>query len=906
MACPDESLLLDLLEGTLELETADGVHMHLDGCRQCRRLVAELARTEAGDGGGDNPDVPAPLGRGATVDRYVVLGELGSGGMGVVYAAFDPQLDRKVALKLLRPDASGTAAQHQRPRLLAEAQALARLSHPHVVTVYEARAVDEQVFIAMELVEGQTLSQWLRERPRPWREVRDVFLKAGQGLLAAHEANLVHRDFKPDNVLLGKDGRVVVTDFGLARRNGGASTPAGAGETASSEGKGTITRTGAVLGTPAYMAPEQWAGGAADARTDQFSFCVALYEALYRVRPFPGRTPAELREAVCRGDVLAPPRGSHVPARVRRVLLRGLKVVPGERFGSMRELLSELAYNPLSTWRAPLALAAGLALLAAGVVLGTRRVDPKTLVCKGSERKLAAAWGEAKQRAVKEALLGSGSAYAKDAWSGVARALDSYAAAWVAMHTEACEATRVRGEQSEALLEMRITCLERRARDFEALTDLFVRARAQATEHAIQAAYGLPPLKECAETDALAAQLKPPADAAARESIRQMDLQLSEVRALVAAGRFAPALQKAEAMAAQARAVGHPPTRAEAFYQLALLHQRTGEGKEAEEALYEAIWAAEAGRYDRLAARARIDMVHVQGVLEDRPAAATAAIREALAALERFGADADMESSLETFIGRVQIAQDLCEEALPHLQRALALADRAYPEDDPRRALILNNLGRGLRCMGDLAGAQAQHQRALEVSERTFGPVHPEVANSLNDLANVLFARQEYASALPYHRRALEIREQTLGPQTAVMAGSVYNVGVDLIMLKRNAEGRDHVRRALAIYEDVFGPDSPRLALPLTALGHVNVDLGDAGEACLALERALRLLQGRDDGQVAMARFNLARALRGAKRDERRARTLALQAREYFERRKEARKVELEEIDTWLGRDRTL
>ncbi|MFY0580423.1 serine/threonine-protein kinase [Cystobacter fuscus] len=265
-------------------------------------------------------NAPATLGRGTALDRYVVLEPLGQGGMGMVYAAYDSVLDRKVALKLLPPgDVDGdTEMTSGRARLLREAQAMARLSHPNVVAVYDVHQHGLQVFMAMELVEGQTLLQWQRQQKRGWKEILAAFLSAGRGLAAAHAAGLVHRDFKPTNVLVGKDGRVRVTDFGLARtHNAPPEEPSepepspGTRDTSPVKAHSMLelelTQRGAVLGTPAYMAPEQFRGAAADARSDQFSFAVSLWEALYGERPFEGTTTGERRQNVLDGRIRTPP-----------------------------------------------------------------------------------------------------------------------------------------------------------------------------------------------------------------------------------------------------------------------------------------------------------------------------------------------------------------------------------------------------------------------------------------------------------------------------------------------------------------------------------------------------------------------------------------------------------------------
>ncbi|MFY0535966.1 serine/threonine-protein kinase [Nannocystis pusilla] len=252
----------------------------------------------------------------------------GAGGMGVVHTAYDPELDRKVALKLVRPQAFGGAA-HLRERLAREARVLARISHPNVVPIYDVGEADGEVFIAMELVPGPTLARWQTEQPRPWRAIVDMYLQAARGLAHAHAAGVVHRDFKPGNALVGPDGRVRVVDFGLAVA--GEASPAPAPERAASA---SLTATGALVGTPAYMAPEQWRGAAVDARSDQYSFCAALWEAL-------AGAPYRLPDTTWRGapapePAPAPTGGRAFPRWLRQVLLRGLADEPAARFPPCR------------------------------------------------------------------------------------------------------------------------------------------------------------------------------------------------------------------------------------------------------------------------------------------------------------------------------------------------------------------------------------------------------------------------------------------------------------------------------------------------------------------------------------------------------------------------------------------
>src|SRR5262249_47298015 len=269
------------------------------------------------------------LAAGETVGRYVVRDCIGSGSMGIVYTARDPDLGRRVALKVLRSDPTATESRGARRRLLQEARAMAQRSHPNAVAISDVGVHGDEVFLAMELIDGGTLRDWLRRARRSWRDIVGAFRRAGDGLAAAHAVGLVHRDFKPDNVLVGNDGRVCVTDFGLARPSSGQ--PVAQAPGLADHAMDVMTQTGAGIGTPAYMAPEQIEGGVADARSDLFSFCVALYEALYGERPFAAASIPELAAVIARQELRPPPPETRVPSWLRRIVVRGLRAAPAER-----------------------------------------------------------------------------------------------------------------------------------------------------------------------------------------------------------------------------------------------------------------------------------------------------------------------------------------------------------------------------------------------------------------------------------------------------------------------------------------------------------------------------------------------------------------------------------------------
>jgi serine/threonine protein kinase len=337
MPCPDENTLSGFVEGLLSEQERSDVERHVDECRACATVLVALGRAVAETVPYRTPD--AALGPGGRVGRYEILSQIGRGGMGSVYAARDPMLDRVVALKVLHAEgASGS-----QERLLREARALARLPHPNVVAVYDVGEDDGRIFIAMELVQGTSLRLWLQEKPRAWDEVGRAFLQAADGLAAAHKNGILHRDFKPDNVLVGRDGRVRVMDFGLARSVEAERAPDSGGPVfgvpAAEIG---ITHAGTVLGTPAYMAPEQLRGYEVDARADQFAFCVALHEALYGVRPYTAPTLAELRQKYDRGEPLRVPAPGAVPTWIFPILARGLSLDRERRYKTMSDLSAEL------------------------------------------------------------------------------------------------------------------------------------------------------------------------------------------------------------------------------------------------------------------------------------------------------------------------------------------------------------------------------------------------------------------------------------------------------------------------------------------------------------------------------------------------------------------------------------
>ena len=469
--CPPEEKLEAFSRGLLPATEREEVATHAVACAVCgpklsaalfasplpshRRISNDLlasvdlpakvrdmgvADTEIASGERDPAAKDQTYARGSTLARYVILERLAKGGMGEVYAAYDPDLDRKVAIKLLRSDFRGASnANEMRLRLLREAQAMARLSHPNVVTVHDVGLVGDQVFVAMEFIEGETVTQWLKLQPRSWAQVLDVYLSAGRGLAAAHAVGLTHRDFKPDNVVVGKDKRVRVMDFGLAHAQAAPSTPTPQPDPLVESGSGgmkrKITPPGAIMGTPAYMAPEQFYGKPTDPRSDQFSFCVALYEGMYGERPYAGESPGAIVVEIEQARVRPPPRDSSVPTRIRKLLLRGLSGDPAQRFRAIDALLIGLSRRRSAVRRQWSAIGAGSVVLIT-VIAAIQATRSASQRCAQVSARLGGVWDKGVKEQARTAFLSTRKPWAERAWNDASKAIDAYTTRWVALRKE--------------------------------------------------------------------------------------------------------------------------------------------------------------------------------------------------------------------------------------------------------------------------------------------------------------------------------------------------------------------------------------------------------------------------------------------------------------------------------------
>ncbi|MBI3185572.1 MAG: serine/threonine protein kinase [Myxococcales bacterium] len=866
MPCADDKRLVAYVQGTLGREGSSQLWRHLQTCDGCRERLSRLVSADTvarfqppepktiteRDGPPTKLERPPPnlLVQGDQVGRYLILERLAAGGMGEVYAAYDPQLDRRVALKILRADVlAGLGAKEGRTRLLREAQAMARLAHPNVITVHDVGEIGDRIFIAMEFIDGCTLREWLHQQKRSWREVLQVFLEAGRGLAAAHHAGLMHRDFKPQNVLVGIDGRVCVLDFGLARHSD-APEPKHevrpkVPETVTASGSGVLdtplTQLGAIMGTPGYMSPEQLRGEPTDACTDQFSFSVALYEALYGERPFKGETLTELTEEVTSGEFPEPKDDTGVPEWLYAVARRGTAVRREDRFPSMDELLARLSVDPTVARRRKLrigALLAASALAAAGYFVFRPVKGPP---CGGEQRRLAGIWDARVKEGVHRAFTSTGAPFAEDAWSGAERALDAYAGAWVGMRREACEATHVRNEQSEEVLYLRMLCLDRQLSEARALASLFAKADRDVVAKAVIAAEALPKLSACADPTALSQTVKPPADAATAAKVEALRPRLAEARALLEGGKYERGMELARPLAMEARQSGYRPVEAEAFLALAALEEAASDYRGAEQSAHAAAWAAQASRQPEVLARAFMRLTSAVGTRDVRFEEGERWAFYSRAAAEGAPPSPLLEADLEQVLAYFYKEAGRYEEALGHAKRALALAEQLHGADHPKTAEVLENLAQTLSWMGRHEEAIVADERALSITERRLGAEHPEVARMLNSLATIEEELGRFESARAHHERALAMRERIFGPDDVTVALSCNNLGLVYNRLGRHADADRCYERAIAIVEAKLGPRHPRQAHQLHSYGDSKLEQGKNAEALELFQKALEL-----------------------------------------------------------------
>ncbi len=786
--CPPADVLAAFAAGELSADEVQQFAAHLAECRDCVDAIGWLGREEPAE----------ELAPGSIVGRYQILGEVGRGAFGIVHAAYDPELDRRVALKLLHrqsEDAEG--------RFVAEARAMARVSSPHVLAVHDIGRVDGRLFVAMEFVAGSTLTAWLASEPRRYREILDAFVQAGRGLAAAHGAGIVHRDFKPDNVLVRGDGRVAVTDFGLARELGAEPSLA-------------------LAGTPLYMPPEALRREAVDARSDLFAFCVAQHEALYGAHPFPATSVKDLLAHMERGPRMPDTPG--VPRHVRDAIVLGLSFDPAKRPRTMTALLRELERDPRRTRAIVLALA-GVAAAGATTVALWPASHAAVSTCDSDVTNLIAhTWGPPQRLALRQGFERSGHALAADTAPRVERVLDGYAASWKDAWVSACH--RRETHRDDELLARRFDCLDRRRDRWRQLVASLEQPDEVAVVNATTATYALPDVEVCADERWLMQAPAPQADA----RIADARSALARAQVLGDLGHTDAGLAAVAAPLQLALSSGDRALEAEARIVEGDL-QRAIDPRGAEKPLHAAVMAASAAGRDDLEAAAKVLLVQTIAHSQLRLADAELAADYAQAIVMRLRQPA--------LVADYSYARALAEWSIGGAERSLAydIASLAiqllvHGEDHPKVAEAENNVAVSLVELEAIDASLGLEQSALERRRRLQGEAHPETLNAMGNYAYAL-------AELGRIDEALRLQEQ-------VLAGRIRALGADYFLLDetyvrlarlyqwelgRSDDALKAIERARELDITTFGASSPEGLPSQTHLARILVERGDRAGA---------------------------------------------------------------------------
>ncbi|KIG13558.1 Serine/threonine kinase PKN8 [Enhygromyxa salina] len=838
------------------------------------------------------------------IARFVVLEQIGIGGMGVVYAAWDPKLDRRVALKLVRPD-RGSADAHG--RLQREAQAMARLSHPNVVSVFDVGSHDQSVWIAMEYVDGVTLRRWLNDEAREWERILELFRAAGEGLAAAHLAGLVHRDFKPDNVLIGADERVLVADFGLVRPTdegslahdpdgddqaelgaapavplesidpdltvggstlpaAGSVTPTALAQPSSPDRAGSVaplTRAGALVGTPRYMSPEQFQRSLADARSDQFSFCVALYEALYGYPPFVGTRVFELVASVTLGEPRSPPRDSPVPASIGRAIMRGLSRAPDDRFADMRGLLDALDLPVVQPaprrwpWLLAILAAAALAATTAAWVAGPANTVPVD-VCEAGQAQIAETWGPARQAALARTFGALELSYAETSLAATRAGLDAWSGEWAAVYASTCAS---RHEQSPELYDLRMACLAQRREQVQALVDLLIQADAELVSEAPRLVTTLPTLERCADVEGLRAIDGPPPDQL--EAVHGFRETLAHLQARLGAERLEGVERELARVREGAERLGYEPLLAELEGVEGSFAKLSDDVEGARAYLLRAHELALGLGHDRLALDTALALIEVDNFGPNEQGLELARRWSAVAAglSRRAGRPPEIEIERRRLFGLVLSRNHHYPEAIEQQRQALALSEQTYgPQQlqtaevrlalvialgdegraaeagaeldavvgvfervlDPNHPLLLGPLRARLMLSiqaGELDAALLDGQRILSIAEAAFGVEHTRTLVALESLAFVHDMRGDHPAARERFEAILERSGEVAQLRTHLGITAANSLCFTLYKLGELAQARSLCERALVAAEREHGSENTFVAIILNNLG---------------------------------------------------------------------------------------
>lgn len=807
------------------------------------------------DGESGPSQVVSPFERGESLGRYVALDTLGSGGMGIVLSAYDAKLDRRVALKLLHPHTQTDPENHA--RLIREAQALAKLSHPGVVSVYDVGEIRGQVFIAMEFIDGPNLRRWTHDAERSPAQVIAVFRDAARGLIAAHDAGIVHRDFKPDNVLIGPAGRAHVTDFGLALESHevvpGMSASSRSASPASASAR--LTETGMVMGTPAYMPVEQHAGKPTDHRSDQFSFCVSFYEALYGVRPFSGTNATELCLSIKRAEIPPPPPGVSVPRRVHRAIVKGLAVKPDGRHPSMRALLRAIT-APTRNRRTWIFGGLGGLAIGAGVVA---LAEPEARPCTSFQGTIEEVYGSEEESAIQTAFESTKLAYASTSFEATARTLDTFTKNWATGAAEACLATE-RGEQSDHMLDLRMNCLDRARSRLTATVEVLRQGSKDVVSHGVALASSQAELELCADLEALQRTSVLPKDADEADEAATLFAALDRIEAMRGAGKKEDAKMLFSDYEARLAQTSFPPVVAQAAWVRGRLEGTDNKATDAIEHFKRAYLVSLEHGMDGLAANAASSLGFYHSEFQVDFDQADHYLRVATA-LAKASGSAHVQASVAGNLAALRTRQSRYDDAAAAARAGLALAKSPK---SPRPLVIAEayvSLAHILRLRDGPKAAVPMLLEARDHVLKELGSTHPVLVRIYSEQAGTARELGDYDEAFVHGTAALEQARAAYGEGSLDEAYELANLATIAGSLGRKHESLDMLARVDEVFAREQGETHPVRAAVMNNRAAIFGELEEWDEAEAAFLSALEIAVANADGPDAMSvtlRRNLA------------------------------------------------
>ena len=755
---------------------------------------------------------------GTNVGRYVVLAVAGQGGFGVVYRAYDPELDRKIALKLLDERADEDPA--VRREVLAEARAMAKLRHRNIVTVYDVGEHEGRGFVAMEYVDGVDLRGWLDGAERSWTVIASVMARAARGLAAAHEAGIVHRDFKPSNVLVDASGQVYVADFGLARA------------LRRDEADATDTNESSLPpGSPPYLAPELYDGADASPASDVYAFCVSLWEAAFGERPWTDDDETVLLEAKRRGPPAAPRSG--VPSAVVSAMRAGLSADPEARPPSVIALAEVLEHDGGKRgWGVAVV---GTLVAVAAIGLWLRDDDP----CAEAAVAVDAVWSDGTRNALADRIGAMELADAAETADRLGQNVDAWVQRWRSERVDACQATHVRREQSATLLDLRMACLDRELSQLSALVELVREGDAQLVASAPRAVAKLGRGLSCDRESVQAADRDPKGP--------EVDAIVADLdRAAVdeAVARYQDGLERLADVEARAEAIDARGLLLQARYRRGRLLDLTGDANAAVAVHEQTHWDAEAEAWDDVAASAGLDVMYEYAAVLGKPEVALSWAPHVRAAIRRAGDDDRRRATLIDFTGIAHLYLGDVEQSAKAHEEALALRE-AYDQEGLDTVTTLQNLGIAYEELHRYDEAIAQHERAQKILVRVVGEHHPHTARVLDNMGTAQLRKGDLAAATENMQRGLEIRRSVLGPKHRSVALS------QLHLAHAAFEGGDHARaiegfeEALTGFTDALGAGARETLLCHEGLAHAHRAAGTLEAAKEHADIALRGFAGK-------------------------------------------------------------